>query len=618
MLCLRKHRKPPFGPLLLMLAGMTLVACSGADKEVETPAPASTEKSQASTALSENTPFDEDYLRRSIKDEVFYFVMPDRFDNGDPDNDQGSKTKPISAGGYDPTSVKHYHGGDLKGMQNRLDYLKDMGISAIWMTPILRNQAVQGDSTGYHGYWPVDYTEVDPHLGSNEELKAFIDAAHANGMKVFFDIITNHTADIIKYKECHVPGKIWASTSKQLCEYISLADKAAGKGYTAYVPEGMENLKNPAWLNDPKYYNNQGDSTWQGENSIYGDFMGLDDVDTSQPEVVQGMIEIFSGLISQFKPDGFRIDTVKHVNIEFWQEFSPAIIEHAKAEGIPEFFIFGEVYDGDPKNLSYFTTVGKMPSVLDFAFQYRAKDVFVKNGGTRHLRELFEADKLYRDEDSDEYLLMNFVSNHDMGRIAHDLDKAMPEASEAEKIERVKLANALMYFARGIPVIYYGDEQGFTGDGNDNDAREDMMPSQTPSYNDNNLYGTDKTTADDNFDRAHPLYLAFKSYAEVYHGHRSLRHGKQYLRSASDDPGIFAISRIDHSDNIEYLVVFNSSADSDMSIQLQASSDAYSTVFGDALASVAEGKVEATLAPMSFSIFKASTAAGSEFLNTLN
>ena len=190
-----------------------------------------------------------------------------------------------------------------------------MGITAIWMTPIMRNQAVQADSAGYHGYWVLDFTQIDPHLGSNDELKSLIDAAHQLNMKVFFDIITNHSADVIKYKECHgEDGKDWLVEGNS-CPFISKAETAAGNGYTPLIPKGNESLKTPAWLNNIEYYHNQGDSFWQGESSVYGDFAGLDDIDTDNPEVVKGMIDIFKNIVTEFKPDGFRIDTVKHVNL---------------------------------------------------------------------------------------------------------------------------------------------------------------------------------------------------------------------------------------------------------------------------------------------------------------
>lgn len=582
---LTKHNKVV--RLLAVGAVVSLaLACSTVEEKVET--------------KSDEMTFSENYLTRDVRDDVFYFVMPDRFANGDTSNDNGSETIAISRGGFDPTSNAHYHGGDIKGLQSKLDYLKDMGISAIWLTPILRNQAVQGDSSGYHGYWPVDYTEIDPHLGSNQDLKDFIDAAHSKNIKVFFDIITNHTADVIKFEECHGEGKPQFSTSGPLCEYRTLAEKAAGKGYTPYIPEGLENVKKPQWLNDPKYYHNQGDSTWQGENSVYGDFMGLDDVDTDNPEVVKGMIDIFNNIIKQFRPDGFRIDTVKHVNVEFWQEFTPAITKFAQSQGIPQFFVFGEVYSGDTDVLSYYTTEGDMPSVLDFAFQYRTKDVFAYDKGTDNLQDLFSHDVKYEDHNSSADLLMNFVSNHDVGRLAYTLDQSLPNASEEEKIKRFNLSNSLMYFARGIPVVYYGDEQGFTGDGGDRGAREDMMPSLTPDYNDNNLYGTDKTTADDNFDQQHPIYKQFAEYAEIYHGHKVLRRGVQKVEFASKEPGIFALSRsLDNEPT--YYVVYNS-AKTAKDFALKVAGTNAEVIYGNLEIAASGTKMSGQLAPLSMAI----------------
>lgn len=575
-----------------------IVACTQSTTESQVQPKTKVKSAQEKSALVSEL---SDYRVRDIRDEVVYFVLPDRFDNGDPDNDLGSKIIAASAGGFDPTSTGHYHGGDLRGLINRLDYLKGMGITAIWLTPILRNQAVQGDSAGYHGYWPLDFTEIDPHLGSNQELKEFIRVAHEKNIKVFFDIITNHTADVIKYQECHTPGKPMFSTEGPLCEYRSLQQVADGDGYTPFLPEGSEKLKVPEWLNDPKYYHNQGDTTWTGENSVYGDFAGLDDIDTDNPEVVRGMIEIFNNLISEFKPDGFRIDTVKHVNIEFWQQFTPAITQHAQSIGIENFFVFGEVYSGDPKLLSYYTTVGDMPSVLDFAFQFRTRDVIVAQKGTDNLADLFSHDSLYLDDNSDASLLMNFVSNHDVGRLGHALEQYDPTMSDDEKLKRMQLANALMFFARGIPVIYYGDEQGFTGDGGDRGAREDMMPSKTPSYNDNNLIGTDATTAEENFDTEHPLYQSFRSYAAIYQRFEALRKGEQSVLHAEAKPGVFAMLRQLNDEKL--LVVFNT-ATTKQTFKHQALVKSEGLVFqSDAYIKLASSDTVA-LSPLSFAIVK--------------
>ncbi len=550
------------------------------------------------------------YLTRDIQDDVFYFVMPDRFYNGDPSNDHGSDTIAISQGGFNPKHKGAYHGGDIQGLTAKLPYLKNMGISAIWLTPILRNQAVQGDISGYHGYWVLDFTEIDPHLGSNDDLKAFINAAHQENIKVFFDIITNHTADVIKYEECHDKTNIEISDGEALCEYKSLAQKANGDSYTPFLPTGMEDIKSPQWLNDPKYYHNQGDSTFEGENSVYGDFFGLDDINTDDPEVVSGMIDIFKNIISEFKPDGFRIDTVKHVNIEFWQQFALALLAHANKEGLPKFFMFGEVYSGDPDVLSHYTTTGNMQSVLDFGFQGTVKNVIVDQQGTDELAKLFSNDNKYDDQDSDANQLLNFVGNHDMGRFAWMLENSKFNYSDDEKLARLKLAHAMMYFLRGIPVIYYGTEQGFVGDGGNHDSRQDMMPSKVATYNDDILIGSSKTTADDNFDERHPLYQAFQAYADIYYQYPTLRFGNQKTIYSSDKAGIFMVSRTFNSGQ-KMLVAINT-ANTEMTLNLATEALATDLLKGTRLSDVYHSTSKApfvndemllTLAPLSISIF---------------
>jgi glycosidase len=501
------------------------------------------------------------YLNRSIQDEVFYFVMPDRFANGTTENDNGSKTILASQGGFDNTDKGMFHGGDINGLQGKLPYLKELGVTSIWLTPILRNQALQDGSSGYHGYWVLDFTEIDPHLGSNDDLKTLIAAAHKENIKIFFDIITNHTADVIKYEECHgKDGLQWlakADNGSKNCPFKSRAQLANGDTYKTIIPAGRENLKFPEWLNAPKYYHNQGDSFWEGESSVYGDFNGLDDVNTDDPEVVTGMIDIFKNIITEFKPDGFRIDTVKHANIEFWSTFSPALVKHAKNEGIPEFFMFGEVYSGNPSELSQYTTTGNMQSVLDFGLTFTIHDVVAKQEGTNKLAELFAQDHKYLDSDSNANQLLNFTGNHDMGRFAHILKTSEHNYNEFEIIQRNLLGHAMVYFMRGVPIIYYGDEQGFVGDGGDQASRQDMMPSFVDSYNDDDLLASQATTADDNFDTNHPFYQKFAEYAHIYLKYPALRYGEHKTLYSQKTPGIFALSRTMTTDNVEHLVVFN-------------------------------------------------------------
>ena len=541
-------------------------------------------------------PGDEDLVRpvlqHPFQDQVLYFLIPDRFDDGDNANDCGAyggtcvendTETNVLTHGFLPSDRGYYHGGDIAGLHDRLGYLAGMGVTAVWVGPIYLNQTVQPDSSnlygyssGYHGYWILDFTQVDPHLGTNGEFQAMVDDAHALGIKVFMDIVTNHTADVIQ-----LSGS--AYRSKTDYPYLDINGAPFDDSDYAYygqpnytfpevdlnsfpyqpsLPAGKETAKNPDWLNDPLFYHNRGDSSFTGENSLYGDFFGLDDLWTERQEVVDGMIEIFSGWIQDFGVDGFRIDTTKHVNMEFWQKFGPDILSAAEAEGIGDFFAFGEVFDQTfgPSFLSEFSTRGKLQSTIDFGFQLAARDFTSQSGATDNLRDFFEQDDYYTDADSNAYGMPTFVGNHDMGRIGFFLKEDNPGAADDELLARSQLAHALMFFARGQPVIYYGDEQGFVGDGGDKLARQDMFPSQVLEYNDDDLIGTDATTADDNFDQTHPIYLALADYAGLYQDHVALRRGAQIHRASSNGPGVYAFSRIERTEKVEYLVAFNNSS----------------------------------------------------------
>jgi glycosidase len=541
----------------MLLAGCQPSAVGNDATQVVIPLPADSAGRGSKVPAKPISDIYQDYLHRDVRDDIFYFVLPDRFYNGNPSNDNGSITQQISAGGVELTHPRGFHGGDINGIEQKLDYLQNLGVTAIWMTPLLRNKAIQSDGIAHHGYWIVDFTEIDPHFGSNADLKQLINAAHLRGIKVFFDIITNHTADVIKYQECHqASGEFIASNTH--CEYKSLDKLAKGDSYTPFIPEGQSEVKVPSWLNDPRYYHNQGDSTFKGESSLNGDFNGLDDLNTADPAVLAGMIEIYQNLIKEFKPDGFRIDTVKHVDLSFWQTFSPEIVSFANAQGIPQFHVFGEVYDPDPKVLSLYTTEGQLPSVLDFAFQQTAADIFYREKSPLLAQQLFAQDALYQDSDSQADLLMTFLGNHDMGRTGYFINQAAPTMSAEDKLQRSILSHAFMFLSRGIPVIYYGDEQGFTGDGNDIDAREDMFSSKVASYNDNTLLGSQATTADDNFDNNHPLYKAIAQLSHLRKQHVLLRRGEYQERFYQADKNIFAFARLDPKTDEELLMVFNS------------------------------------------------------------
>ena len=572
----------------------------------------------------------QDYRARLPEDEVIYFLLPDRFENGDVSNDKGGLKGDRLTTGFDPAAKGFFHGGDLKGLTRRLDYIQGMGATAVWLSPIFKNKAVQGpkgqESAGYHGYWVTDFTRVDPHLGTDADFKAFVDAAHARGMKVYMDIIANHTADVLYPKECEGKGE---------CPYRSIADypyqrrggvsgAAINAGfdgrdfskltdpnyaYTVTVKPSEKSIKVPAWLNNPLYYHNRGDTTFKGESSQMGDFVGLDDLYTEHPRVVQGMIEIYGSWIDRFGIDGFRIDTAQHVNPEFWSAFSPAMIERARAKGIPNFHIFGEVAtsDMDPAHTAVNTRVDKLPNVLDFAFARAVIDTVAGSVGTAELAKLFRADPLYEGGAAAAGRNPTFLGNHDAGRFPALLKMFGFKGSDEELLKRDMLGHAMLLLLRGVPTIYSGDEQGFVGKGGDQDARQDMFASKVATYNEDKLLGSASTTAKSNFDPSHPMYREIATLARIRTSHAALTRGRQQVRYAQEKPGLFAVSRFDPDSGREMLLLFNTSLDPvEQNVLVETRSAQFETLAGTcAPVASAPGSVRVSVPPLGYAVCNA-------------
>ncbi len=510
-----------------------------------------------------------DAPRHAGGSEVFYFVLTDRFADGDPSNNTAGIEGDRLDHGFDPTDTGFYHGGDLRGLIDRLDYVEGLGTTAIWLTPSFTNRPVQGEgadaSAGYHGYWITDFTEIDPHLGGNEALRDLVDAAHERGIEVYFDIITNHTADVIDYAEGEY-SYIDSATSPWVAtdgtEYDAAAlDAVAGSEqfpefdadgfpYTPVRPEGSPVMV-PDWLNDVTVYHNRGDSTWSGESVTYGDFVGLDDLMTEDPRVVDGFTEIYQAWMD-FGIDGYRIDTAKHVNFGFWEEWTQRIDAHA-ADVNPDFFTFGEVYDGDARLLAPYSRDTGMDATLDFAFQGAATS-FAKGFTTATLAQFFATDDYHTTPQSSAVDQPTFVGNHDMGRIGYLL------AGSGDELARSGLAHDLMFLSRGQPVVYYGDEQSFAGIGNDKSARQTLFASQATEYTEQNLLTGEQVGARDLYDTDAPLYQRIASLSALRAAHPTLGTGAQIELHATDGPGVYAFARVAADERVEYVAALNNAA----------------------------------------------------------
>ncbi|MYT75094.1 MULTISPECIES: pullulanase-type alpha-1,6-glucosidase [unclassified Streptomyces] len=547
--------------------------------------------------------------RHDATKEQFYFVLPDRFANGERGNDKGGLTGSRTSTGYDPTDKGFYQGGDLKGLTKKLDYIKDLGTTAIWMAPIFKNKPVQGEgkdaSAGYHGYWITDFTRVDPHFGTNKDLETLIAKAHAKGMKVFFDVITNHTADTVDYTE-----KKYSYRPKGAFPYLDTEgrpfDDSRGMAKVdadafPYTPKNTGEMV-PSWLNDPTMYHNRGDSTWEGESATYGDFNGLDDLWTERPEVVKGMRDIYQKWVHDFDIDGFRIDTVKHVDLDFWTQWATALDAYAAKQGRDDFFMFGEVYSADTDVTSPYVTRGRLDATLDFPFQDAARAYASQGASADKLAKVFADDYKYATDKANAYEQVTFLGNHDMGRIGTFLKSDNPKASDAELLQRDKLANELMFLSRGNPVVYYGDEQGFTGAGGDKDARQTMFGSKVDDYLDDDEIGTDRTHADDAYDTTHPLYTSIAALSKLRRANPALTDGTQ--KELYTEDSVYAFSRTGDDDR-EYVVAVNNATEA-KTVSLPVESAKFTALYGSSGKETArDGRITVTVPPLSSLVLRA-------------
>lgn len=499
--------------------------------------------------------------RGDLSTQSTYFVMTDRFSDGNPLN---------NGDGYDPTNIGYWHGGDFQGLTEKLPYIADLGVSAIWITPPFKQQSIQGNSAAYHGYWALDFMTVDPHLGTEAEFKKLITTAHSMGLKIFVDVVANHTADVIQY--------------------------ANGK---AFIPAGKEKAKNPDFLNDINNYHNVGDSTFEGESALVGDFFGLDDLATEKPVVVKGFIDIWSYWIKEFDIDGMRIDTFKHVNPEFWRAVIPAIQKVATASGKNSFPIFGEVADGSPQTLSTYLATGQTPSVLDFGFNDQVTRFVARFGMADRLAALFNADDLYTTAKTSAYGLATFLGNHDMGRIGTAIYNGASDKDDA--LKKSILAQSMLLLLRGGPVLYYGDEKGMTGGGGDKLARQDMFKTQVESWKWEPRIGSDPLGDGDSFAIENPIASEIKKLQRIIVQNPALRSGTQQTLYAQGQ--VYVASR--YGAQQEYLVAFNASdSQKDVTISPITREGGWTALAGDCQSS---GSLTISINPSTYCLLKATT-----------
>lgn len=350
-----------------------------------------------STACTFSVDAAEQPLEPVGQEDIIYFIMTDRFYDGDSSNNYNVIPKDLGA----------YHGGDFKGITQKMDYLKELGVTAIWISPPYDNQ-----SFGYHGYWVRDFYNTEEHFGTMEELRKLVKTAHAKGIKVLLDMVVNHTG----------------------LQHPWVTDEA----YKDWFHD-TGTIRN---FNDPNELEN-------------GRLAGLPDLAQENPEVRKYFIENCKWWIEQTGVDGFRFDTVRHVPKDFWKELIQAI----KKE-YPDFYIIGEVFDGNLQNVASYQSTG-MDGMLDFPMYFAIHDVFARSSAMQRLVGAINAGKNLPNR----HLWGTFVDNHDVQRFIN--------VAGRNREKKLQQAITFMMTYTGIPVIYYGTEIGLNG-GADPDNRRDM------------------------------------------------------------------------------------------------------------------------------------------------
>jgi glycosidase len=432
------------------------------------------------------------------REQIVYFAMIDRFDDGDAHNNDQHQHE------YAPGDPARYSGGDLCGLTRRLDYLRELGATALWITPPVAHQWWDGSANygGYHGYWGENFRRVDAHFGTLADYQRLAEGLHARSMYLIQDIVVNHVGNYFRYRggwDAHDPSA-----------HFSFNAGAQRRAPTQW-PFSRNDARDPAqrraaiyhWTPDiADFADPVQEKTWQ--------LAGLDDLDTENPVVRRTLRQSYARWIDAVGVDGFRVDTAFYVPPDFFRDFlhseergAPGVLRVAAARGRRNFLVFGEGFgldhpydDAQTHKIDGYVADAKgplLPGMLNFPLYAAATDVFARGHPTAEvgyrLRGLAQ-------RPGDVHLMPSFVDNHDVDRF---LAGGTPAG--------LQQALLLIMTVPGIPVIYYGTEQGFT-------AQRAAMFAR----------GVDAGGVD-HFDTGAPLYRYLQRVIRLRREHTVLSHG---------------------------------------------------------------------------------------------
>jgi alpha-amylase len=528
------------------------------------------------------------------RDEVIYQVIVDRFNDGDPNNDFDIQ----------PGALARYQGGDWLGLQENLSYIQTLGATTIWISPVVKNVFTNADVDGYHGYWAQDLTQPNPYFGDLASLRSMIAAAHNLGMKVILDIVCNHMGQLFFYDENlngrpddYIEGDgmpanpAFDTPADPVVQYNEYDPDYDPRGVQAFSSDGNDGRAPIIFLNDPTTNQVPPEpailqlaSSYHGKGHILnfedqyqaqqGDFTGgLKDLNTESPAVEEALEASYENWVIQADFDGFRIDTIKHINYPFWNYFLPTLRKNLAAKGKKNFYVFGESFDGNdvldgsytmtplngPEKGAPFDGIVYFPQLFEVYDGVFANATLGNQSPTTVIQQLWT--QRYQNYSNIPQVggitnaagkgippteaLVNFIDNHDVGRFLFSSNG-----------DEAGLRNALVLnmTAQGVPCLYYGTEQDFNG-GNDPANREVLWTTGFP---------TTGTT----FQWIQGLLKIRKQYAALRYGLTTVRWSTNDV-GTEEDAGIFAFERTGGDAGSAYaLIVLNTNASHSSSTSL--------------------------------------------------
>jgi glycosidase len=466
------------------------------------------------------------------REQIIYFVMIDRFNDGQPDNNNQG------VGEFDPGRNSHYSGGDLVGIQNKINYIKTLGATSVWLTPPVAHQwwSISSQYGGYHGYWAENLMAVDKHFGSLQDYQNLSKALHAQDMYLIQDIVVNHMGNYFSYP------KDWNPLDPAQGYQTEAATRQGSK--PSQWPFNLNDARDPAQRQTGIYHwtPNIVDYTDPDQEHNY-QMAGLDDLNTENLLVREALRKSYGHWIREAGVDGFRVDTAFYVPPGFFRDFMyaddakhPGMLSVAKATGRNDFLVFGEGFgidkpfeDSQSQKINRFIRDADgqplMPGMLNFPLYGSSADVFARGHATAELSHRIDSMmRLYPQP----HLMPSFIDNH-------DVDRYLAGGSEAALKQNLLLIMTLP----GIPVIYYGTEQGFT------EQRAAMFKTGFGSG------------GKDHFDTGSPLFKAIQSMTALRKSHKLFSHGTPtIMRDNPAGPGVLAY-RMQYGTE-QALVIFNS------------------------------------------------------------